>query len=690
MLTPEMRRNPELQSALVRLGIWVFAVSYVGLGAVTGYYQVESGYYFSLFGGFLILSLGILASILLRPLWRERQLLGILLDVTAVTLAIFLTRDISPFYLFYIWIFISAGARYGSGHLFFASLSSLIAYNLVLIALDEWSRHTQEAIFFLLLLMILPLYLHSLLRRLQEARRDAELANKAKGNFLTVMTHELRTPLTGVIGMADLLKMTRLSPEQREYLSAIASSADLLRDLIGDVLDLSKIEARKLHLESIPFDLARTLLEVCAALESQALGKGVELILRVDPAIPPEVTGDPLRVRQILFNLLGNAIKFTEQGEIRVRAAARPPEDQMPRQHLLLEVEDTGIGIPKEKLGEIFETWTQGNESTSRRYGGTGLGTTIARDLTRLMGGRIGVESREGEGTRFWVRLPLLSHGVRPAALPARNRLAGLRAFIYDKGESSRELITEICGAEGMVCHPLVDPGRLGRRSAQEREVDLLIVADSPERQDLAALADRCHRVLGPGLPHLFLTYGARRVDEAMECEHCLNKPFLPEDLIERIRRLVGRSVPAPTELPAPTRGEIAPVTAKPAAPIAILVAEDNEIAAKVISALLARQGVDVTLVSDGRQALERAGAQPFAMAFVDLNMPGLDGIGFARAHRETEASGSHLPIVALTATAAEEVKGQCLEAGMDGFLSKPIKPQELAEMVSRYANPGS
>ncbi len=690
-LTPELRSNPELQSALVRIGFWIFAVAYVGLGAATGYYRVDIGYFFTLFAVYLFLFLGMLASVLMRPVWEARRYVGLALDITATSLAIFLTREaISPFYLIYIWIFISAGTRYGRTHLIVASVLSVFAYNLVLIALDEWQRHTYEAVFFMLLLVLLPLYQHSLLRKVQEARREAETANRAKGNFLAVMTHELRTPLTGVIGMAHLLQTTRLSAEQREYVDSIASSAEVLRALIGDVLDLSKIDASKLHLESIAFDLRATLHEVCASLENLALGKGLELILRIDPQLPKEVIGDQLRVRQILFNLAGNAIKFTDRGEVRVRASLRPAEGGLERPHVLLEVEDTGIGISSDKLEEIFEDFWQADDSTTRRYGGTGLGTTIARDLTRLMGGRIGVDSEENAGSRFWVRLPLFPDGLRPVASVAKRRLSGYRAIVYDDNQTSRDLIVEVCTSEGMACDPVGDLGHLSRMSGQAEAADLLIIADSPKRQDLGALLELFHRVLGAEIPYLLLTYRGRRADDNGARSHCLNKPFLPEDLVEHIGRLLApddQDQPEPEE--AGARAEGAPAADASSRALPVLVAEDNEIAAKVITKLLAKQGLAVTLVQDGAAALEQAALTRFAVAFVDLRMPKLDGIAFTRAYRKIEGPGSRLPIIALTANASSDVKERCLAVGMDDFLGKPVKPEELAEMVRRYARAG-
>ena len=682
-LDPALRENQEFQSALVRMGFWVFGVIYVGSAAFTGYYKVDWVYFFSLFGAYFLFFVGMLISVMMRSVWTARQYLGLVLDITAVSLAIYLTGSISPFNLVYIWIFIYAGTRYGRGHLIFASVLSVLAYNLSLIALGAWSTNTYEAVFFLLLLIVLPMYQYSLLHKLQAARREAEVANKAKGDFLAVMTHELRTPLTGVVGMTNLLQSTKLSAEQREYVDSIGSSAEVLRALIGDVLDLSKIDAQKLHLESIAFDLRASMRDVCSALETQALAKGLELVLRVDPGIPAKVIGDQLRVRQILYNLVGNSIKFTDKGEVRVRASPCSSDSIMPRSHLLLEVEDTGIGIPQDKLDEIFQSFWQADDATTRRYGGTGLGTTIARDLTRLMGGRIGVDSEVGAGSRFWVRLPL-QQAAKPVQAQARTRrLVGLRVLVFENCVTSRELIMEICRDQGMECQPVLDIGHLSRMSAQTQTqaVDLLIVADSPSAQDLPALLGLFQRVLGDRIPHLLLTYGARRVDQANSCPNCLNKPFLAEDLVNQICCALGEDR---VELDPRT---VPPAPARPLDGMRILVAEDNAIAGRVITALLEKQGCDPALVRDGEEALTRLRGETFAMVLLDVHMPKLDGIELTRAYRSEEDPGRHLPIIALTANAAEDIKAECLAAGMDDFLGKPVNPADLSAMVGRHVD---
>jgi two-component system sensor histidine kinase RpfC len=682
LLNAALRSNPEFQSALVRLGLWLFGASYIGLGAWTGYYEVQIDYYLLFFAVYLAVFLGMLISVLVRPTWVARQYVGLAFDITAVSLAIFLTRTaISPFYLIYIWIFISYGTRYGRTHLIVASVVSVVAYSLVLVALDHWRQHTFEAVFFLLLLIVLPLYQHSLLSKVRAARREAEIASKAKGDFLAVMTHELRTPLTGVIGMAHLLQTTPLTAEQREYASAIASSAEVLQALIGDVLDLSKIDARKLNLESIPFDLRATAQGVSSVLESQVLDKGLELILAIDPRVPARVIGDELRVRQILFNLVGNAIKFTERGEVVVRASLRPAEDEVLRPHILLEVEDTGIGIAPAMCERIFEGFCQADDSTTRRYGGTGLGTTIARELSLLMGGQIGVESELGKGSRFWVRLPLL--GQETATLPAHagQRLAGLCALVYEGNATSRRQIETVCRGEGMACKAVEDIEGLGRTTTWGAEANILIIADSPEREDLPGLLASFREVLGKGVPHLYLTYAVRRSASAGICGHCVNKPFLPEELIDGVVAALGRTDHS-GQTPAPPAASHV-VQQRPTT--RVLVAEDNEIAAKVITALLSREGLSVTRVQDGEAALREAASGGFALALIDLRMPVLDGIAFARAQRAAEDGAAHLPIIALTANAGEAVREECLQAGMDEFLGKPVRPAELAAVVQRF-----
>jgi len=688
-IRPEWRSHPEFQSALVRLGLWLFGAAYIGLGAWTGYYRVDVSYYLTLFFGYLAVFVALAVDVALHPTRRFRRYLALTLDVSAVSLAIFLTREaISPFFLIYIWIFISYGTRFGKRYLVVASVLSVVAYNLVLVELSEWQRHTFEAFFFLLLLVVLPLYQFALLRRVQQARLEAERANQAKGHFLSTMTHELRTPLSGVIGMTQLLEGTQMTPEQREYVRSISSSAHLLRALIGDVLDLSKIEARKVQIEHLPFRPRPVVLEVCNALQSQALDKGLELVCAIDGRVPDEVVGDQLRVRQILFNLLGNAIKFTERGQVVVRCRVAEGDRELPRSHLLLEIEDSGIGIAADKLPRIFDSFWQADDSTTRRYGGSGLGTTIARDLTQLMGGVIGVASVEGEGSRFSVKLPLLPEGFTPVEPAYPAVLRGRQMLLFEANGASRDAILGACAEMGIHCRAVDSVDGLARITGSGPPIDLAMVADSPRGEDLDTVLGQISRGLRADIPFVLLTYSSRRPDVDRSCVRCLNKPFSPEQLAGVLARVLTGA----REHRGSAGGADAPSRSAPprgAGGLRILVAEDNAIAAKVITTLLQREGYATTLVRDGEEALRKAAEEAFDLAFVDLRMPKLDGLEFTRRHRSTETPERRLPIVALTANAAEDVRQGSLAAGMDGFLVKPVEPEELSAAVRRFVRPG-
>ena len=708
---PQLRANPEFQSALVRMGFWGFSICYIGIGAVIGAYDVPVDHYVELFAAYLVLNTAILISVLLRAEWNARRYLSQIIDIVAVSLAIYLTGDpFSSFYLIYIWIFISAGTRYGRAHLGVAAASAVLSYSAVIMVLGVDTKQRLDLMFHLLVLVLLPLYQDSLLRKLRRARQAAEQANKAKSNFLANMTHELRTPLTGVLGMARLLRDSRLDAEQKEYVDGITSSANMLHALIGDILDLSKIDARKLQLEATVFDLRGPIKEVCDLLQGQALTKGLEMICDIGPSVPYRVRGDELRLRQILFNLVGNAVKFTEHGEVMVRARIGDPVDALPERHVVIEVTDTGIGIPADKLSLIFESFSQADASTTRRYGGTGLGTTIARDLTQLMGGRIEVVSEPGKGSRFTVRLPLIDREGLPLPSTPDPALQGRRVLIYERDPAMRELIAETCRDLGMVGFDEYDIGRLAEMVQAADGVDLLIVADTPDRLDLARVVETLRRVLDAQVPALLLIYAPRRCDLAELGAECLTKPFLRHELAAAIHRAIESERPArPAALPsrdaarrpagsstpacaAPTPSSPPPAPADGSAGVRILVAEDNDIAAKVITTLLAKQGAEVSLTTDGQQALELALSDDhhFDLAFIDLRMPGLDGIGFTEALRDAEGDGQRLPVVALTANAAEDVKKRCLDAGMDAFLTKPVEPTSLAEMVRRYSRDAS
>lgn len=407
-LFSDQRSNPEFQSAIVRLLIWLFLLIYIGLGAATEYYQVRMEQYYTLFSFFLVLFIALFISVLSRPVWLERQYFALIIDVAATSFAIFLTQNAaSPVFLFYIWIFVSYGTRYGKTHLLVATVMSLLAYPLVMTVLGGWEKHAFEACFFLFILLILPLYQYSLLKKLHLARKEAESANHARGRFLATMTHELRTPLSGVIGMAKIMDADELSERQQTLLNAIRLSTEKLHQLIDNILDFSRIDADRLELDLKPFEIHATVMEVCQQLAVMAEAKALQLICDIHPDVPEKMLGDPLRVSQVLINLVGNAIKFTDRGWVRIVVVQQELAQPSGLSPLLIEVSDTGIGIAKEKLASIFDPFEQAYDSSTRRFGGTGLGIAISKKLVELMGGKIEVSSEPGQGSVFSVFLPL-------------------------------------------------------------------------------------------------------------------------------------------------------------------------------------------------------------------------------------------------------------------------------------------
>jgi len=686
-LNSTFRKSQEYQSAIMRILGWVVMVSLVGIAGVNGFYDFTWQMFATLFLLHLAWFVGILLHVAWKPELRPwRTYLGALADASGTGCSIYLSGDpLSPFYLIYVWSFLSQGTRFGRNNLAAASISSILSFTVVATLLGGWSTRPVELSFMLFALFILPLYQYSLLNKLhaskqaaEASRRAAEDANYARGNFLATITHELRTPLSGVIGMAGLLNGTRLNEEQKEYLESINASANVLRSLIGDILDLSKIDAGKLELKPVHFDVRNALVEVAGALSSQALDKHVEVVCSADANVPEKVLGDDLRFRQILFNLLGNAVKFTEHGEVSAHISVGAPDDNLSVPHLHISIDDTGIGISKHKLSEIFDSFWQADSSTTRRYGGTGLGTSIARDLTLLMGGVIGVESEEGQGSTFWLKLPLIDPEVGQTP-QAPKLLSGRQAVVLETNATSAKTIEDACVAAGMHCYSVTrieDLNELGKLNAS---VDVLLVSDSPRGMDLQGLATMMRNLLRADLPVVYLHYPRRTFHLLETNATSITKPF---NMTNLWRCMI--SVLEPDALD-PDSGPAVDPSSGLAHGTRVLVAEDDTINAKLIRSLLDKGGYKVTLVRDGEAALREALSGSFDLALIDLRMPKMDGLDFVRAYRQQEAPEERLPIVALTANSAEEARSECLAAGMDEFLTKPVDPQALNELIREF-----
>jgi PAS domain S-box-containing protein len=539
--------------------------------------------------------------------------------------------------------------------------------------------------------------LAQLVKELEVARRRAEEATEAKSAFLANMSHEIRTPLNAVLGMTALALRTRLTTEQRDYLTTVKNSAESLLAIINDILDFSKIEARRLDLETAEFDLREAVGDAAKLLALRADEKGVELACHIAPDVPDLLLGDAGRLRQVLLNVMGNAVKFTTNGEVVLRVTVEAASPELVTLHFA--VSDTGIGIAPEKQRQIFQAFTQADSSTTRRYGGTGLGLAIALRLVELMGGRMWVESEAGRGSTFYFTARFEQPRTAPIgrSRPKPTALEGLRVLVVDDNATNRFILEEMLASWHMRPTTVSDAtaalAALRKAETANERFDVMISDCQMPDVDGFRLTRNVRRDKRlAGTPIVMLTSvghvdGSARLRKS-GVDACLTKPVKHSDLLDALATLFGVSTRQPCAEPA---GQ--PLGPRAVRALHVLVAEDNLVNRTLVTKLLQKRGHRVTAVENGRQAVDAIASGKgggFDAVLMDLQMPEMSGFEAAHAVRERErGSGAHLPLIALTAHAMQGDRERCLAAGMDGYLSKPIDVDALLATVERLGGTG-
>ncbi len=681
------RPDSELEQSLVRIGFVALFVIYLYLFQWLSQSENLDRNLFRIVAFYGLVSLLYSLTILVWPrISRLRRSITTSTDAVIISLAMMIGDEITSFlYILYLWITLGNGLRYGRRDLFFACGLSIVGFSSVILVSDFWREAMVLSLGLLIGLLVIPLFVSSLLKRLEQEKQRAETANLAKSRFLANMSHEIRTPLNGVVGMADLLVGTPLNEEQQEIVHSIHASAESLVSLIEDILDISKIEAGKVEIHPVDQNLYLLAYDAMVMIRPQTLSKSIRLDLWIEPEVPPVVQIDPLMLRQILVNLLSNAVKFTESGSVTVRISRTPPSgDEGQDDYLLFEVIDTGIGISEHHLQRIFERFTQLDDSVTRRYPGTGLGTTITKQLVELMQGRIGVESRLGSGSRFWFELPL----QKPLQVKSKSSLQSAQWILFTDG-SYQDSATLSYLEE---CNLITKVSQSGANGFQE----LLNAVELNKPYDVAILdeeritipVDQLANAIRsePRLKDLVLMLVAREPSDNERKQFLRQVGFqvilsLPTQL-ETFANALHYALAARGKSDMENDELCYSLISLSQRRYRVLLAEDNYINQKVVQKILQRAGHEVSVADTGEETLQALLQNDYDLAILDMQMPDMGGVEVIKRYQATQGQSLNMPFMMLTANATVDAQEQCQKLGVSAFLTKPVRSGQLVRIV--------
>ena len=681
-------KNGEHEQILLRIAFTSLILAYLSIEMLLGNPEMISMHQIVFSGCYLTFSILLATYVLFKPdASRHRVFVSMICDLGATTYVMLISHETGPiFFGIYLWVIVGNGIRFGAWSLITSYVSSVIGFSLVVLLNDYWISNPRLSIGLMLTLILIPPYILKLRNQVNLALEEARRASKAKSDFLSNMSHEMRTPLNGVIGASDLLISTRLDDEQKDLVSTLKKSAQLLLKLIDNILDLSKIESGKLVSEMADFDLHKLVNSTLEMFLPQVEKKHLSLSVRFTPETCFMLQGDPLHLQQILINLIGNAIKFTSKGSVELRISTLQQDDHQAR--LRFDVIDTGIGIPPQAQSRIFESFTQADHNITRIYGGTGLGTTISKQLVELMGGSMGVQSEPGIGSIFWFEAPFAK---QPPAILSETKPTLQQLYVLTIGlpQSDQLAVTDFTRSWGLRCEHAASLTHFFTYLMDKNVArpDNLAILCLPQNIGMSAkdFAANLRELRGQErLASILLNPDLHnhREEEYLDAGYsCLLRMPLDKTLL--FNALHGIMAPRPSEGVISFKEHYERSTANKRG-VRILVAEDNGTSQQIIEKILAHGNHKVDLVENGEQALDKLEENSYDLMILDMNMPQMGGLEVVKVHRALSRQPVDTPVIILTANATLEAKLECERAHIDAYLTKPVDALTLLDTVAR------